>query len=265
MKDRVSISIENHVADVRLIRSDKMNALDDAMLDALVEATEVIEANGDIRCVVLSGEGKGFCAGLDLTMFDMSGGGLQKMKLAERTHDICNKPQKVVWGWRELSVPVIAAVHGVALGGGLQIMLGSDIRYVHPDTKLSIMELKWGIIPDMSSTQIMRHLVRDDVVRELTYTARVFSGRDAVDYGFATHLSDDPHADAMKLAHEIAGKNPHAIQASKKLIQKAPYCTVEEGLLMESELQDAIIGTKNQIEAVFSSMQKRPGKYGNAR
>lgn len=264
MKDRISISVDNHVADIRLIRTDKMNALDDKMFDALIEATQLIEGDGSIRCVVMSGEGKGFCAGLDLSMFDPSGG-VGAMQLTSRSHGIANRVQKAVWAWRELSIPVISAVHGVALGGGLQLMLGSDIRYVHPDTRMAILEMKWGIIPDMSATQIMRHLVREDIIKELSYTARMFSGAEAAQWGFATHLSEEPHADAMAMAKEIAAKNPHAIQATKLLLNKAPYLSEAEGLLMESELQDKIIGTKNQMEAVFASMQKRNANFENAR
>lgn len=266
MEDRIKTTIVDHVADVKLVRTDKMNALDNAMFEALINTAAELEANGDVRCVVISGEGRAFCAGLDLGNFSMDQKSeLQARPLAERTHGMANHPQKAAWAWRELSVPVIAAVHGVAIGGGLQIMLGSDIRYVHPDTKLSIMEIKWGLVPDMSSTQVMRHLVRDDIIRELTYTGRVFSGREAVEWGFATHISDDPYVQAMELAKVIASKSPSAIQGSKKLLSQAPYCSQEEGLILESVIQDEIIWKENQMEAVFSSMQKRPGNYKNAR
>lgn len=267
MKDRIKIEISNHVADVRMIRSDKMNALDELMFDALIEAGESLAKNGDVRCVVISGEGRGFCAGLDLSSFKMptTDGSILSEPLATRTHGIANKPQKSVWVWRELPVPVIAAVHGVAIGGGLHIMLGSDIRYIEPKTKCAIMEMKWGIIPDLSTSQIMIHSVREDIMRELAYTNRMFSGEQAVEWGFATHLSDDPHADATLLAEEIARKNPHAIQAAKSLFNKAPYLNPTEGLLYESQLQDNIIGKPNQLEAVMSSLQKKEGKFKNAR
>lgn len=268
IKDRIKIEVINHVAQVTLIRSDKMNALDQDMFDALIEGAEVINADGNIRCVVLAGEGKAFCAGLDLSNFKMptgSDGSVTERPLADRTHGIANHPQKAAWAWRELPIPVIAAVHGVAFGGGLQIMLGSDIRYIHPETRLSIMEIRWGLVPDMSSTQVMRHIVRDDIIRELTYTGRIFSGSEAVDYGFATHLSENPLADALKLAEVIASKSPSAIQGSKSLLHQAPYLSDADGLLLESHIQDEIIGKKNQMEAVFSEMQKRTGNYDNAR
>ena len=266
MENRIETTIKDHIADVKLVRSDKMNALDQHMFDALISTAAALEANGDVRCVVISGVGKAFCAGLDLSNFNMDQtSNLKAQPLAVRTHGMANHPQKAAWAWRELSVPVIAAVHGVAIGGGLQIMLGSDIRYVHPDTKLSIMEIKWGLVPDMSSTQVMRHIVRDDIIRELTYTGRMFSGREAVEWGFATHLSEDPYTDAMALAKIIASKSPSAIQGSQKLLSQAPYCNQEEGLILESVIQDDIIWKENQLEAVFSEMQRRPGNYKNAR
>ncbi|MDA0978278.1 MAG: crotonase/enoyl-CoA hydratase family protein, partial [Proteobacteria bacterium] len=260
MKDRVSIDINDGVADVRLIRTDKMNALDDAMFAALIEAAETLAGDTSVRCVVISGEGRAFCAGLDMGNFGrMAEGGNSEQSqsaegsvtsgLAARTHGIANRAQYAVWAWREMPVPVIAAVHGVAFGGGFQLMLGSDIRIVHPETKLSIMEIKWGLVPDMAGTAIMRNLVREDIVRELTYTGRQFSGAEAQDIGFATHTSEQPLADALALATEIAGKSPDAIVAAKKIFNAAPDATEAELLMDESVLQAGIISTPNQVEA----------------
>ena len=262
--DRIKIDIENHVAVVRLNRPEKMNALDQAMFDAIIDAGERLDADPKVRAVVLTGEGKGFCAGIDLASLS-SQDGVSPQPLEIRTHGLANRFQKAAYIWRELSVPVIAAVHGVAFGGGLQIMLGADIKYVTSDTRLSVMEMKWGLIPDMAGTQLMRHSVRDDIIRELTYTNRVFSGTEAVAFGFATHISLDPLADAITLAKEIAGKNPTAIVKAKKLLNAAPYLSVEEGLLMESVEQDEVIMKKNQLEAVYASMQKRPGVFEDYR
>ena len=250
-----------------MIRSDKMNALDNDMIEALIEAGEVLAKDGDVRVAVISGEGRGFCAGLDLSMFKIPDGDESILgdKLAPRTHGIANKPQKCVWTWRELPVPVIAAVHGVAIGGGLHIMLGADIRYIHPDTKCAIMEMKWGIIPDLSTSQIMIHSVREDIIRELCYTNRIFSGVDAQKYGFATHVTHSPYDEAMALAEVIAAKNPDAIQSAKKLLNEAPYLNQADGLLLESELQDQLIGSPNQIAAVMASMMKQKGQFKNAR
>lgn len=266
MTNRITTTINDHIADVRLNRPDKMNALDEDMFQAIIKTGQELAQNDSIRCVVLSGEGRAFCAGLDLSNFSMDNGdSLQNQEVLERTYGIANKWQQVAWQWRALPIPVIAAVHGVAFGGGLQIMAGADIKYVAADTKLSIMEMKWGIIPDMAGTQLWRHSVRDDIIRELTYTNRIFSGEAAVNYGFATHVSENPHADAMKLAKEIASKSPSAIVKAKKVLNAAPYLNPEEGLMMESNEQVDILKKHNQIEAVFSSMQKRPGNFKDFR
>ena len=266
MENRIQIKIQDQIADVQLNRPDKMNALDPAMFDAIIQVGEQIAKDASIRCVVLSGAGKAFCAGLDLMSFASSeGSSLDGQNLPIRTHGVANKFQQAAWIWRDLPVPVIAAAHGVVFGGGLQIMLGADIKYIAPDTRLSIMEVKWGIIPDMAGTQLMRHSVRDDIIRELTYTHRVFSGDEAVNYGFATHVSNHPHQEAMALAREIASKSPSAIVKAKKVLNKAPYLSVEDGLLLESIEQAEIIQKKNQMEAVYAGMQKRPGNFENFR
>jgi enoyl-CoA hydratase/carnithine racemase len=267
MKDRVSISIDRGVADVRLIRADKMNALDERMFDALVEAAASLRDDPEVRCVVLSGEGRAFCAGIDMAaLAELSGMGSPRARtLAERTHGIANKPQQAVWAWHELPVPVIAAVHGVAFGGGFQLMLGADMRFVAPDTKLSVMEAKWGLVPDMAGTILMRRLARDDVIRELTYTARVFSADDALTYGFATRICEEPRQVAMETAREIASRSPSAIEAAKRLLNRVPDLPEAEALLLESVEQDAIIGKSNQIEAVMSQKEGREARFQAAR
>ncbi len=264
MEERIKVDIKNGVADVKLVRADKLNALDYAMMDALIETAENLNKDKSVRCVVMSGEGRGFCAGLDMANFSAMASGERKKStrnLTERTHGITNKPQQCIWGWRELRAPVIAAVHGPALGGGFQLMLASDIRIVHPQAKMSIMESKWGLVPDMSSTPIMRYLAREDVIRELTYTARVFSGEEAKTYGFATHVSETPHEDAMKLATEIASRSPDAVQKSKALYNALPDRTTEEALIAEAAAQEELIGSPNQVEAVMAGMEKREGNF----
>lgn len=273
MSERISVSIDNGVADVRLTRADKMNALDDAMFEALITRGQELAANPDVRCIVISGEGRAFCAGLDMGNFGKMAdakpedaaptGGAGRLE--QRTHGISNRPQYAVRVWREMPVPVIAAVHGVAFGGGFQVILGADMRYVAPDTKLSIMEIRWGLVPDMAGTQIMRHLAREDIVRELTYTGRVFSGEEALEYGFATRVEADPLAAALATAREIASKSPSAIEASKRLLSAAVYAGEEEGLVLESVEQDALIGSANQTEAVMSQLEKRDANYAPAR
>lgn len=265
MKDRVSIDLKDGVADVRLIRADKMNALDEAMFDGLVEAGEKLMKMKGLRAVVLSGEGRAFCAGLDMGRFEAmktQGAALAGTRdLRARTHGPANKPQWAAWVWRELPVPVIAAVHGVALGGGFQLALGADMRYATPDCKMSILEIRWGLVPDVAGTQIMRHLAREDIVRELTYTGRIFSGEEAFQYGFVTRVTSDPRAAALETAREIAAKNPHAIRAAKRLLNLAVVTDVQTGLEAESVEQYALIGSPNQVEAVKAQMEKRAPNF----
>lgn len=265
MNDRVKITmLEDGIADVRMTRVDKMNALDATQWAALVEAVETLKAMPGLRVVVLSGEGRAFCAGLDLASMQgdrdpgaSSAGG----SLADRTHGIANKAQYAAWGWRELPVPVIAAVHGVAFGAGSQIMAAADIRIVHPETRIAIMEMKWGLVPDVAGMPLWRTQVRDDVLREMIYTNREFNGVEAKDMGFATHVADDPHAKAMELARVIANKNPHAMRGAKRLCNLMGDASDAELLQAESDEQLKVIRTPNQMEAVMAEMQKRKPNF----
>ena len=269
MESRVAIEIKDGVADVRLVRADKMNALDMAMFEALVKATERLSREKGLRAVVLSGEGRAFCAGLDMGRFaamnDSGGNGIpggEKRDLTIRTHGQANFAQQAVWGWRQLPVPVIAAVHGVAFGGGFQLALGADLRYVAPDTRMSIMEIKWGLVPDMAGTPILATLMRDDILRELTYTGRVFSAQEGQSYGLVTCICDDPRAAALETALEIAGKSPDAIRAAKRMLNNL---SVDPGpaLLAESVEQQKLIGSANQLEAVRANIEKRAPRFGD--
>ena len=241
MSDRVSITIEDGVADVRLNRPDKLNALDHAMFTALVEAGDRLSADRAVRAVVLSGEGRGFCAGLDVATLgaiatvgdgDRRGDGQAGTAGSSREAGmsslgardggrITNVAQQAVYTWTEMPVPVIAAVHGVALGGGIQIALGADLRIVAPDARLSVLEIRWGILPDMTGLQTLPRLVGLDVAKELAFTGRMVSGEEAVALGLATGVSERPRDDALALAHEIAGKNPGAIRGIKALLEAA--------------------------------------------
>jgi enoyl-CoA hydratase/carnithine racemase len=267
MNDRVAVAIADGVADVRLVRADKMNALDAAMFEALVATTERLSQEKGVRVVVLSGEGKAFCAGLDMSRFagmSADGGngipGGEFRDLTKRTHGQANAAQQAVWGWRQLPVPVIAAIHGVAFGGGFQLALGADVRLMAPDARMSIMEIKWGLVPDMAGTPILASLVRDDILRELTYTGRIFSAQEALGYGLATKIVDDPRAAALEMAREIAGKSPDAIRAAKRMLNAL---SVDPGpaLLAESVEQQKLIGSPNQTEAVRANMEKRAAKF----
>lgn len=270
MSDRVSVTITDGVADVRLVRADKMNALDAAMFEALVATTERLANKKGVRAVVLSGEGKAFCAGLDMGRFaamkESGGNGIpggEFRDLTKRTHGQANAAQQAVWGWRMLPVPVIAAVHGVAFGGGCQLALGADIRLMAPDAKMSIMEIKWGLVPDMAGTPILATLLRDDVLRELTYTGRIVAAQEAVSIGLATKIVDDPYQAALEMAREIAGKNPDAVRAAKRMMNKL---SVDPGpaLLAESVEQQKLIGSPNQTEAVRANMEKRAPNFIDA-
>jgi len=258
MSDRVTVNVSAHIAHVTLTRADKMNALDPAMFEAICSAIDELNTLDDLRAVVVSGEGRGFCAGLDLSNFSSDS---EPMDLMPRTHGAANMPQQIAWGWRTLPVPVIAAAHGVAIGGGLNIMSGADIRIIHPDTRCAVMEMRWGLVPDMAGYPLWRGNVRDDVLRKLVYTHAEFSGADACAMGFATEVAEEPLSRAMALADEIAGKNPHAIRAAKRLSNALATSTDEELLLAESEEQTQIIGKPNQIEAVMSQMEGRPAAY----
>ncbi|KPF95756.1 enoyl-CoA hydratase [Rhodopseudomonas sp. AAP120] len=269
MNDRVSVSLTNGVADVRLVRADKMNALDAAMFEALVATTERLAKDKSVRVVVLSGEGKAFCAGLDMGRFaamkENGGNGIpggEFRDLTKRTHGQANAAQQAVWGWRMLPVPVIAAVHGVAFGGGCQLALGADIRLMAPDARMSIMEIKWGLVPDMAGTPILATLLRDDVLRELTYTGRIVGAQEAVSLGLATKVVDDPRAAALEMAREIAGKNPDAIRAAKRMMNAL---SVDPGpaLLAESVEQQKLIGSPNQTEAVRANLEKRAPNFAD--
>ncbi len=263
MSDRVSISIHAGVADVRLNRPEKLNAPDPAMFEGLAAAGTQLASDRSVRAVVLSGEGRAFCAGLDFTSFQaMAGRDQSARSLVDRDGaSPANFAQRAAFTWNELPVPVIAAVHGVAYGGGLQIALGADIRLVHPEARLCVMEIKWGLIPDMSGTQTLRDLVRLDVAKELTFTGRVVSGTEAVELGLATHVSDTPQAAALELAREIAQKSPDAVRAGKKLLNQSRRLSLEDGLLLEEKTQISLIGGRNQLEAVRANMEKRDPKF----
>ena len=257
---RVSITIDAGIADVRLNRPDKMNALDPAMVDALIAAIDRLNDEPALRCVVLSGEGRAFCAGLDMASMASGGSGND---LHARSHGPANWMQQLAWGWRALPVPVIGAAHGIAFGGGLQILSGSDIVFAAPGTRMSVMEIKWGIVPDMAGYALWRGRVRDDHLRELSYTAREFTAEEALGLGFVTHVADDPHAAAMTLAREIAGRNPHAIRGAKRLANLAADSDAHAILLAESDEQAKLLRTPNQVEAVMANMQKRPPNFAD--
>jgi len=258
MNDRVSITVTDRIADVHLTRADKMNAIDPEMFEGIGAAIDSLAERKDVRCVVLSGEGKAFCAGLDMASMARGGSGLSRI---DRNAQGSILPQHVTWGWRNLPMPVIAAVHGVAFGGGFQIMSGADIRIAHPETRFAIRETHWGLVPDMAGFPIWRGLVRDDVLRELVYTAREFDAAEALAHGFVTRLADHPHSAAMALAKEIAGRSPHAVRGAKRLLNMAHDADPRAMLEAETEEQIKVIGQPNMMEAVAANMAKRAAVF----
>lgn len=279
MAPRVTITVDDGVADVRLARPDKLNALDTPMLDGILRAGEQLAADTSVRVVVLSGEGRGFCAGLDAASLGAIAGGSMgdpdpgfadayahfaevAGPIGERMDGyITNVYQQVAHQWHELAVPVIAACHGVVFGGGLQIALGADIRFTAPDAKWSVLEIRWGLLPDMTGIPQLVRLLGLDVVKELAFTGRILSGTEAADLGIATHLSDTPHDDAMALATQIAGKNPQAIRGMKALCNAAAYRSLAESYQEESLLMEGLIGSPNQVEATMAYLEKREPRF----
>lgn len=270
--ERVTVTVERGVADVRLNRPDKINALDQSMFTALRRAAEQVGNDPSVRAVVISGEGKGFCAGLDLTAltgpFDQSGQPPTREQRAGSITDrldgsIANWAQQAAYGWTELPVPVIAAIHGVALGGGAQIALAADIRIMAPDARISILEIRWGLVPDMTGTATLTRLVPPDVAKELTWTGRMVEGEEAVRLGLATRVSDDPRKDALALAADIAGRNPDAIRAGKRLLEQAGRVPLAQQFLDESAEMGRLIGSPNQMEAVAAFFDKREPVFGD--
>ena len=266
MSEVVTVTAKDHIAHVKLNRPEKMNALNADMFTAIVEAGEKVAADKSVRVVVLSGEGRAFCAGLDFGSFMAMGEGADNKELVffnKPEGSPANYAQLVGYIWKQVPVPVIAAVHGAAFGGGLQLALAADIRMASRDARFSVMEIKWGLVPDMSGTQTLRDLVRLDVAKELTYTGRVVEAAEAAELGLVTRLCDDPVAAALEMAAEIAGKSPDAIVAGKKLLENAWHGRSAEGLGLEASLQKEIIMQKNQVEAVMANFEKRPPNFKN--
>lgn len=272
--ERVSITVTDGVADVRMVRPDKRNALDNAMFSALADAGEQLKTMHDVRAVVLSGQGASFCAGLDFGSFQAMAESASTSASTSTSSPvnageivngrITHLAQQVCWVWQEVPVPVIAAVHGHALGGGLQIALGTDIRIVHPDTQLSMREVHWGLIPDMTGTLMLARLVRPDIAKELVFSARVFSGKEAFEIGVATRLSNDPLDDALALAAEMAERSPDAIRGAKQLFNRLANAGAAEQFAEERRVIGRLIGTANQAEAVLANFEKRPAKFSAA-
>jgi enoyl-CoA hydratase/carnithine racemase len=270
MADRVKVEIADGVAQVTLCRPEKKNALDADMFDGILAAARRLGDDRSIRAVVLSGEGDSFSAGLDVSSLgDMASGDLnpESESIQEATRDLsrdgANRAQQLAWLWHELPVPVIAAVQGVAFGGGLHIALGADIRFIAPDARLAFVEITWGLVPDLSGTQSLRRLVPLDVAKKLIFSGEVISGTKAVAIGLGTELSDQPLRDALEFARTIARQSPDAVRAAKRLLNDAALVPLAEGLANEMSASAGLMGGKNQIEAVMAKLQKRPATFSD--
>ncbi len=259
---RVTVTYQNHIAFVRLTRADKMNAVDQEMIDGIIAAGQEVAAS-DARVAVISGEGRAFCAGIDITGLSGMMGKDPKDALMPRTHGhgTTNQWQEVAMIWHRMDIPVIAAIHGVCFGAGIQLALGCDIRIAAPETRFAVMEMKWGIVPDMGGMVLLPKLVRSDVLRRMTYTAEPVDTDQAAAWGLITEVADDPLAAATALAETIAGKSPSAIRAAKKLIAIAESKPDIDVLEAESEIQSRLIGKPDQMEVIAAEMQKRPAQF----
>ena len=258
--ERVRVEVADHVAVVTLTRPDKHNALDVAMFEAIGDVLERVPYERGVRVVVLHGEGPSFCSGLDVVSVMSAGEGLQGL-IERLREDPPNWFQRVAFGWAQLPMPVIAAVHGTCFGGGLQIALAADIRIAAPNARLSVMEGKWGLVPDMSISRTLPRLVRIDVAKELTYTGRVLSAAEALQLGLVTWVAGDPLAAARRLAGEIASRSPDAVRAAKRLFDQSWTAPPERSLALEAELQRALIGSPNQLAAVQAGFTKQPADF----
>lgn len=259
-EERVKLTVSNQIADVRMVRGGKHNALDGGMFTQMNAVTDELMQRKDIRAVVLSGEGPSFCAGLDFPSF-LAGGLSHDDIFHVRDGDVANSAQRLSYAWQSLPMPVIAALHGVCYGGGCQMALGADIRIAAANTRMSVMEIKYGLIPDMGITQSLPLLVGVDVAKELTYTGRIVQAEEAAALGLVTRLSEDPYAEAMGLATEIAAKSPHAIRGTKRLYNESWREAPTTGLTLEAEIQMKLLGSANQMKAVQAAMAKQQADF----
>ncbi len=263
MSERVSISIEEHVAEVVLDRPDKMNALDIDIFNALDDAGRRLQSEAGVRAVVLYGAGDNFCAGIDLATFSKGGPEAVKTLLAPVEGSIANLAQRAAYAWRELPMPVICALQGVVFGGGFQVAMGADLRFAAPDTRLSIMESKWGIIPDMAISTTLRGIVPPDRIKELAWSGRVFGAEEALDLGILTAIEEDPLAAARSVAEAVAARSPDAIRGVKRLVNKAWSLSEQEALALEAQIQLGLLGSANQREAVLANMERRKPEFAD--
>ena len=261
-EQRVRIEVADHVAVVTLTRPEKHNALDLAMFEAIIAAAERLMTEPGLRAVVLCGDGPSFCSGIDVMGIVGAQNGLDGLVEPLRG-EVPNRFQRAAYDWIRVPVPVIAAIHGTCFGGGLQIALGADIRFATPDARLSVMEIKWGLVPDMSISRTLPRLVGIDVAKELTFTGRVLSGTEAAEVGVVTHVADDPLRGARELAAEIAAKSPDAVRGAKRLFDEGWTGSAEQTLSLEATIQLGLVGSPNQLAAVSAGISGQAAEFAD--
>lgn len=259
--NRVRVERRDEVAYVTLIRADKHNALDWDMFCGVIAAARSLKGDRTLRAVILQGEGASFCSGLDVPSFAK-----QPMKglriFLKYGVFTTNIAQEIAWCWRRLPVPVIAVVQGRCYGGGLQLALAADLRYARPDAELSVMEVKWGLVPDMTGSVTLRELVSIDVAKELTMTGRTFDGHEAQRLNLVTAVSDDPIALAEAFVAQIKSRSPDAVAGAKALFDRSWMASVRKAFAIESRLQWRMFFTRNQRESVRAHRNKETPVFG---
>ena len=257
MTDVLTTTVEGHVATVTLNRPDRHNAINIDMFAALSEAGEQLKSQPSVRAVVLTGAGENFCSGIDTSVFKQAGAGIDPGMMAPVEPSPANFFQRSAYVWRELDVPVVCALRGVAFGGGLQIALGADLRFASPTARLSIMEIKWGLIPDIAISTTLRDILPVDRIKELAWSGRVVDAAEALELGLVTSIHDDPLAAAQQFAADVAARSPDAIRSMKKLFNRAWQMSDADALALEARLQSLILGAPNQVEAVMANLEGR--------
>ena len=265
MTDVLTTTIEGHVATVTLNRPDKHNAINMEMFAALADAGEQLRSQPSVRAVVLTGAGDNFCSGIDTSVFKQAGADIDPGMMAPVAPSPANFFQRPAYVWRELDIPVICALKGFAFGGGLQIALGADLRFASPSTRLSIMEIKWGIIPDLAISTTLRDILPLDRIKELAWSGRIVDATEALELGLVTAVHDDPFAEAQKFAADVAARSPDAIRSMKTLFNHAWRMSDAEALALEARLQSALLGSRNQMEAAMANLEGREPVFEDGR
>jgi enoyl-CoA hydratase/carnithine racemase len=252
-QQRVNCKIEQGIAEVMLSRPEKLNALDLPMFMALEQTLLSLRQLPGLRAVILHGEGRAFSAGLDVK--SMLKQPLAALDILKREADeATNLAQRVAYGWHLLPVPVIAVTQGLCFGGGLQIALGADFRFSTPDCRFSVMEIKWGIIPDMSGSVTLRNLMGVDTAMELAMSGRELLAPEARVLGLVSRVCEDPLAEARAFANDLLGKSPDALAGIKQLYRQAWAHSDEAMLKEETRLQQKILGRPNQWRATLKGL-----------